>query len=53
VWGDRDPFGAVAVARRAVELRPSSTKLDIAAGAGHMPWFEARELCARAITAMT
>jgi pimeloyl-ACP methyl ester carboxylesterase len=48
VWGDRDPFGTVDSARRAVALRPE-TKLDIVKGAGHLPWLDDVDVCARAI----
>lgn len=36
VWGDRDPFGSLAVARRAAELIPDA-ELHVVSG-GHAPW---------------
>jgi pimeloyl-ACP methyl ester carboxylesterase len=37
IWGDRDPFGSVSVARRAAELLPAA-ELHVVPG-GHAPWF--------------
>jgi pimeloyl-ACP methyl ester carboxylesterase len=51
LWGDRDPFGGVATARRAVELRPE-TRLDIVPQGGHLPWYDDVDAVAAAITSM-
>ncbi len=51
VWGDRDPCGDAATARRAVGLRPG-TKLDVIKGGGHAPWLDDADACAHAVTQM-
>ncbi|GJO50106.1 4,5:9,10-diseco-3-hydroxy-5,9,17-trioxoandrosta-1(10),2-diene-4-oate hydrolase [Mycobacterium marinum] len=41
IWGEDDPFGSVAVARRAMEFIPNG-ELNIVGG-GHAPWFDQAE----------
>lgn len=41
IWGDRDPFGSVDVARRSAGLLPDA-ELHVVAG-GHAPWFNRAE----------
>jgi len=51
VWGDRDPFGGLASARRALEIRPE-TRLDVVPGAGHLPWLDDAGVVVAAFTSM-
>lgn len=55
IWGERDPFGSVAVARRAAGLLPDA-ELHVVPG-GHAPWFnhaaEVGALARRFLTAHT
>ncbi|HZD70197.1 MAG TPA: alpha/beta hydrolase [Actinomycetes bacterium] len=41
IWGDRDPFGSVSVARRAAAFLPDA-ELHVVSG-GHAPWFNRPE----------
>jgi pimeloyl-ACP methyl ester carboxylesterase len=50
VWGEHDPFGGAAVAKRLVELLPRAS-LEIVPGAGHAPWLDALDHCAEAVRA--
>ena len=49
VWGDRDPFGSVDVARRTARLLPDA-ELHVVRG-GHAPWFDDPSAVARLVTA--
>lgn len=45
LWGDGDPFGGAASARRLLELLPTAS-LELMPGAGHAPWLDDVEHCA-------
>ena len=47
LWGENDPFGGEAVARRLVDLMPN-TVLEMLPGAGHAPWLDDLDYCATA-----
>lgn len=47
LWGEDDPFGAAAVARRVVELMPHAS-LRMIAAAGHLPWLDDPDTIGRA-----
>lgn len=47
VWGRSDPFGSLAVARRAQALTPNS-RLEVI-GTGHLPWLDDPETCGRVV----
>jgi 2-hydroxy-6-oxonona-2,4-dienedioate hydrolase len=47
VWGERDPFGSVDVARSA--LRASRDGVLEIVPSGHLPWLDAPDVCAAAI----
>jgi len=49
LWGEDDPFGGEAVARRLVDLMPN-TVLEMLPGAGHAPWLDELDYCANATT---
>ena len=50
LWGERDPFGGAAVARRIVASLPNA-ELELLPGAGHAPWLDALQHCADAASA--
>ena len=50
LWGERDPFGGAAVARRVVASLPNA-ELELLPGAGHAPWLDALQHCADAASA--
>ena len=50
IWGERDPFGGAAAARRLVARIPGA-ELDLMPGAGHSPWLDDVDHCATATTA--
>ncbi len=45
LWGDGDPFGGAASARRLLALLPTAS-LELMPGAGHAPWLDDVEHCA-------
>ena len=45
LWGENDPFGGEASARRLAARLPNA-ELELLAGAGHAPWLEDLEGCA-------
>ena len=47
IWGENDPFGDLAFARRAAESTPNAKLVEMAAG--HLPLFDRPEECGRAI----
>jgi len=47
LWGENDPFGGEAVARRLVDLMPNGV-LEMLADAGHAPWLDELDYCAAA-----
>ncbi len=47
LWGENDPFGGEAVARRLVDLMPN-TALEMLAEAGHAPWLDELDYCTKA-----
>lgn len=47
LWGENDPFGGEAVARRLVDLMPN-TALEMLPGAGHAPWLDDLDYCSAA-----
>lgn len=47
LWGENDPFGGEAVARRLVDLM-SNGSLEMIHGAGHAPWLDELAHCAEA-----
>jgi pimeloyl-ACP methyl ester carboxylesterase len=49
VWGDRDLFGEQGTGRRAARAMSDARMLEIAAG--HLPWLDEPDLCARAVAA--
>ena len=49
VWGENDPFGGDAVARRLVDRMPDAI-LEMLPGAGHAPWLDELDYCAGAVT---
>ena len=47
-WGDADTFGGAGVARATADLIPDSA-LEIAPGAGHLPWLDDPHKAARVV----
>ena len=47
LWGENDPFGGEAVARRLVDLMPNGV-LEMLHGAGHAPWLDELDYCTKA-----
>lgn len=47
LWGENDPFGGEAVARRLVDLMPNGV-LEMFPGAGHAPWLDELDYCVTA-----
>jgi pimeloyl-ACP methyl ester carboxylesterase len=47
LWGENDPFGGEAVARRLVDLMPNAV-LEMLPDAGHAPWLDELDYCAKA-----
>ena len=47
LWGENDPFGGEAVARRLVDLMPN-TVLEMLPAAGHAPWLDELDYCTKA-----
>ncbi len=47
LWGENDPFGGEAVARRLVDLMPN-TVLEMLPDAGHAPWLDEIDYCTKA-----
>ena len=45
LWGDRDPFGGLAVARRTAASLPHAQLVELR-GAGHLPWVAMPDRCA-------
>lgn len=50
IWGAKDPFGNADVARRLLPRLPTAT-LDLMPDAGHSPWLDDLDHCARAVDA--
>jgi 2-hydroxy-6-oxonona-2,4-dienedioate hydrolase len=48
IWGANDPFGDAEVARRLMPRLPTAT-LDLMPDAGHSPWLDDLEHCARGV----
>lgn len=49
VWGDRDAFAPPASGEAASRVMPDA-RLEVIPGAGHLPWIDAPDQCAEAIT---
>jgi 2-hydroxy-6-oxonona-2,4-dienedioate hydrolase len=50
IWGGRDPFGGAAAARALVARIPDA-ELELMPDAGHSPWLDDLDACARGMTA--
>lgn len=50
LWGENDPFGGEAAARRLLALLPNA-ELELMPGAGHAPWLDDVEHCANVANA--
>jgi pimeloyl-ACP methyl ester carboxylesterase len=50
IWGGRDPFGSAATARALVAAIPGA-ELELLPDAGHAPWLDDLEACARSVEA--
>jgi 2-hydroxy-6-oxonona-2,4-dienedioate hydrolase len=46
LWGDKDPFGAPTLGQEMAKLMPHAT-CAVIPNAGHLPWLDEPELCAR------
>ena len=49
IWGELDPFGGAATARRLVDCMPNA-EFEIFEGAGHAPWLDDVERATKSVT---
>jgi 2-hydroxy-6-oxonona-2,4-dienedioate hydrolase len=49
LWGENDPFGGADTARRLIDRMPNA-ELEMLPGAGHAPWLDDPDHCAKTIS---